>query len=715
MAYGGSNPPPEQIKTNEKMPQYKIIKDDNELFNTSVMCGDRVFCVTTQELLSCGVSDDTFGSGLRRQKSGEVYCWPYHKDGGAVFIHYDGLSEQYKVLIRGILMGGQDVAAWYADNGRLNDITTLFKELLSAVFVADNYKEDIAFIDTFCFSDGAALSVSKKTEYRCTIQWLSFLADVRKNNSINKLGYVSAELFYGDVIFALKRLGVKLPYTKARLLVRVREYERRGAISVISGKLGNGNMVKITPEAGEWIIASYASIVDRMSIKKLHEVYNSVAPLHGWKVLKSSRAIEMYLNRPEVKPLWYGARYGELKAKEIYVRQNRTIAPSCRDALWYSDGTKINLYYLNDKGKVSTCQVYEVIDVYSEVFLGYHISNSENYQAQFRAFKMAIKAAGCKPYELKFDNQGGHKKLQSNDFLKKIAHLSIRTAPYNGKSKTIESAFGRFQAGFLRKWNSTGQNIQAKKVDGKANMEFVLANKANLPNLEGVIDQYLTARAAWNSAPHFKTGMPRIEMYRDSVNPRTQKVEMWDIIDLFWMRSKEPITYTAGGITLTIKGQKYIYEVFDNDGCPDRHFLKRNTGRKFYIYYDIDDMDLVKLYIPDGKSFKYVADAKPYLFVHRAKQDQDELDASFIKYSELQGKEQREELMRESEDIMRKHGTHPEQHGLVMPKIKGLNKKKHKLTEVGQYEKILSNIDEFDENAEHFEYIRKKVDFSKYQ
>ena len=92
-----------------------------------------------------------------------------------------------------------------------------------------------------------------------------------------------------------------------------------------------------------------------------------------------------------------------------------------RDSLWYGDGTKINLYYKDyDKdGKlvVRTTQVYEVIDAYSEVFLGYHISDSEDYEAQYNAYRMAVQVSGHKPYELVHDNQGGHKKAAKQQIL----------------------------------------------------------------------------------------------------------------------------------------------------------------------------------------------------------------------------------------------------------------------------------------------------------
>ncbi len=50
--------------------------------------------------------------------------------------------------------------------------------------------------------------------------------------------------------------------------------------------------------------------------------------------------------------------------------------------------------------RVKTLQVYEVIDAYSEVFLGYSVCETENPRAQYAAYRMALITAGHRPYEV---------------------------------------------------------------------------------------------------------------------------------------------------------------------------------------------------------------------------------------------------------------------------------------------------------------------------
>ena len=114
-----------------------------------------------------------------------------------------------------------------------------------------------------------------------------------------------------------------------------------------------------------------------------------------------------------------------------------------------------------------------------------------------------MKTSGHKPYEIRFDNQGGHGKLKNGHFFEQMAHLAIATQPYNGKSKTIESIFGRFQSGYLhRDWFFTGQNITAKKAESRQNMEFILKNAVSLPTLEAIKRVYVQRRMEWNEATH---------------------------------------------------------------------------------------------------------------------------------------------------------------------------------------------------------------------
>lgn len=468
--------------------------------------------------------------------------------------------------------------------------------------------------------------------------------------------------------------GHTLPGTLARLKTRLKAWKADGYQSVVSGKLGNSSALKITGDFLKLIVALKRSKVPVYTDAQLFERANEIAEERGWKPIRSLSGMKKWLNSPAVEPLWYDAVYGEQAARQRYGRKHKTALPTRRDTLWYGDGTKLNLYYRDEQGKVRTTQVYEVIDAMSEVLLGYCISDTEDYEAQYHAYRMAIQKSGHKPYEIVYDNQGGHKKLDSDGFIGKICRVHRPTQPYNGESKTIESVFGRFQAQVLHKdWRFTGQNVTAKKASSRPNVEFIEANKDSLYTLEELKDAYAAARKEWNEGVHPATGERRIDMYEKSVNEETQEVTLHDMVDMFWVFTKRMATFTDQGLQVTIKGEKRQYEVCSSPGVPDHEWRRKHTYERFIVAYDPYDFASIRLYTKgtDG-SLRFERTAEPYILIHRALQDQQGTDdAKFIRQEQEANLQDRIERTVAGRTIAAEHGTDAEQQGLHSPKLKG--------------------------------------------
>lgn len=468
--------------------------------------------------------------------------------------------------------------------------------------------------------------------------------------------------------------GHTLPGTLARLKTRLKAWKSDGYQSVVSGKLGNSSALKITGDFLKLIVALKRSKVPVYTDAQLFEKANEIAEERGWKPIRSLSGMKKWLTSPSVEPLWYDAVYGEQAARQRYGRKHKTALPTRRDTLWYGDGTKLNLYYRDEQGKVRTTQVYEVIDAMSEVLLGYCISDTEDYEAQYHAYRMAIQKSGHKPYEIVYDNQGGHKKLDSDGFIGKICRVHRPTQPYNGESKTIESVFGRFQAQVLHKdWRFTGQNVTAKKASSRPNVEFIEANKDSLYTLEELKDAYAAARKEWNEGVHPATGERRIDMYEKSVNEETQEVTLHDMVDMFWVFTKRMATFTDQGLQVTIKGEKRQYEVCSSPGVPDHEWRRKHTYERFIVAYDPYDFASIRLYTKgtDG-SLRFERTAEPYILIHRALQDQQGTDdAKFIRQEQEANLQDRIERTVAGRTIAAEHGTDAEQQGLHSPKLKG--------------------------------------------
>jgi hypothetical protein len=573
------------------------------------------------------------------------------------------------------------------------------------------------YFQNYVTNDDKALPEKNINEYTANASILTTI-DVMMNNKLAKrraLGVAKTQVWQkmAKVVSELtfNQWPHSLPSNHRRLKQKYNQFKTEGFDSLVHGNFCNKNSEKINDNAKMWLVSRWADQVNKIAnTMQLFAEYNKLAKDEGWKKLKSEQTIYNYLHQEDIKPLWYGHRFGEVTAKEKYTMHLKTKMPSQRDSLWYSDGTKLNYYYQDENGKMQTCQVYEVIDTYSEVLLGYHISKSEDYEAQYFAYKMAAKTSGHRPYQIGFDGQGGHKKLQSGEFLTKLARLSIKTQPYNGKSKTIESIFGRFQQQFLKRdWFFTGQNITTKKQESKANMEFILANQRDLPSLDEIKATYAKRRKEWNEATHHKTGKPRISMYLESTNAEAPELSMFDMVDLFWILRDKPVTYNASGLSFTEKGAKYEYLVYDEDRRADMNFHRKSIDKKFHIKFDPEDMTLIYLYEDTPLGLRFITAAETKVEVSRARQEITEFEEEFVRDIIQRNKDLRVDMRNATEDILEAHGGAAHQQGLRSPNIKGvessrrqkskLNKPKpvkKKELELAQFQKEVSNSDECD-------------------
>ena len=569
----------------------------------------------------------------------------------------------------------------------------------------------------YLLPNGEHLPEDKQTEYTLNARVLNALREMRgTQKAMRRACNNNTPVIWSNIFATAEELrqayGHTLPKSEARLRDKLRQYTKEGYACLVSGKFCNANTLKITKAAGRQIVALRRCRVPVYTTKQLFEEFNRIAERRGWKRLASQSSLVQYLERPEIKPLWYDAVYGELAAKQLYARRNKTEMPTMRDSLWYGDGTKLNLFYKaveNGKTVVRSASVYEVIDAYSETLLGYAVSDTENFDAQFRAFRMAIETAGHKPYEIVTDNQGGQRSKIAQKFFANICRINRPTAPYNAPSKSIESVFGRFQKQVLHEdWRFTGGNITSKEA-WKINREFLEANKEKLFTYEEMLEAYSVARSKWNAMKHYQTGIAHEEMYRTSVNPATERVTELDMIDLFWLTTERPSIFTADGITIQYQNRKYTYEVLTSDGTPDYAWRSENTGREFFVRFDPKSMNRALLYEQTPMGLRYETVAYPYLTVRRNIQEQQEGDMELIRYNDEANKRERVRRQIEAHALELEHGVAPEQHGLRTPAIKGISEKEYERladtvvvvpseqysepVTVGEYTKAVSNLD----------------------
>ena len=559
--------------------------------------------------------------------------------------------------------------------------------------------------------NGEHIPEAKQEEYTINARVLNALQEMfNTQKAMRRACNNNTPVIWGNIFKASEELrdtyGHTLPKSEARLRDKMREYAKDGYACLVSGKFGNRNTIKITKAGERQIIALRRSRVPVYTLTQMFEEYNRIAEKRGWKPLKSETSLRQFLERPDIKPQWYDAVYGELASKQLFSRHNKTLMPTMRDSLWYGDGTKLNLFYKDYEGGklvVKTAFVYEVADAMKDVLLGYAVGKTENFDLQYRAFRMAIETSGHKPYEIVTDNQGGQTSGVAKAFFASIAHVSRTTSPYNPQSKTIERLFGQFQQQVLIKnWRFTGGNISAKEA-WRVDREFIDTNKDSLYTYEELLEAYANARREWNAMGD------RLAAYQASVNPATEAVSEIDMVNLFWVRTDRPSRFTADGITIQYRKRKYTYEVLTEDGKPDYAWRKVNTGKEFIVKFDPMKMDTALLFEQTASGLRYAATAYPYLAFHRNIQEQQEGDMALIRHNDSENKRMRVLRRIENHALELEHGVAPEQHGLKTPVLKGISESEFEAfadtiviatqteapdtVDVGPFTKEVSNMD----------------------
>lgn len=485
------------------------------------------------------------------------------------------------------------------------------------------------------------ISIERQKEYVLNAKVMNamMVQETGLRNKHSEHGYTHKRLVRNTVISLCEELrrsfNHTLPKSESRLMEKFEDYKKRSYVALVSGTTGNQSARKIGPREERILLRLRRSKFPVYTDMQIFDEFNRIVTERNaratreedkLKPVESPQTVINYLYKTGIKLWWYGVVHGEIAFKNEFMPQFDTKLPQMPNTLWYGDGTKLNLYYKdydkkNKRMVARTIDVYEVMDACSEVFLGYSFG-AENFLTQYEAYRMALETWKIKPYEIVTDNQGGHKRPEAQAFFKKICHLHKTTMPHNGQSKTIESAFGRFQQQVMHKlYNYTGQNVTATKESSHVNIDLIMKNISQLPTLEEMKDQYLECRREWNGMPHptSETGMTRMEMYTTLNSPKAEQLDEYGVQELFKLLSKDSVKYGKQGFVFSRNNKEYRYMVYDESGQVDMGFHMQNVGVSFRYKYDPMDMTSVELWeVCAGGRLKYAATATPKVVFHRA-------------------------------------------------------------------------------------------------
>lgn len=617
------------------MPQLRNIPYNAACYSEGVQPGEQVLCVTVSELVNCGVSQKTIFNGVQNQRIGLVYCWPHHKEGREVFIHYDGMAKKYRMLVDKVLCGDVSAHLWVENRAaeELNKKLESFKKGLR--LMVEISADDMAKLNEMQLFIPADIQRIARAAGWMRL-WRKIDVKTARKYGFETVGEVQQEMFKQCLSEQTKGfVRFPKPINSERTLDRkAREYEREGLNCLIGGYFGNVNREKMNGQTHA-ILMQLASESVKYSFEDIGMYYNEQAESLGLPKLTVS-AIKQHLNMPKHKKIWYYMRHGKLVGDADLQPMIDRAPVSKPDMLWSLDGTTMQLYYKrlvkDNKGRdkwavMSDLYAYFVTDACTGAIIGYSVAFSESSGMVIEALQDAVDTWGYKPYQVNYDNSSANISATVKALMDNMSHVNFPCTPYSGRSKSVELVIGHFQQRELRKFkNFKGGNVTVKSHNSTANPELLkelsknLAFTDQLPTEEQVIAQFKEGVQAWNNRGEARDaygafiGKSKIERYAEAYEGRV-KLNYFEKLSLFMVELKNnqhpfgEYEYRQKGIEVSIRGEKMKFIVPDsNSSAMDFEFSREHLGHTFKVFVNLRAGRPTWVELRDRKG-KKVADA----------------------------------------------------------------------------------------------------------
>lgn len=544
---------------------------------------DNILCVKGGELIQQNIL--TISNYGRLTQRGFLNVLRRGGNGRTALIEFSSMREDIKQKVISIAGDPTETAQ-----------KTIFEGYLKPDYEAARY------FTTFRKENGKPLSTEKQKEYATNAIILNAIDTIVLQKATNRRKITGNKTRLWENISNAVNLLPSSQYTHSipsnyRSIERMyKKFKSEGYSSLVHGGTGNDNRRKIAGEIADFLLATYC-LPNKPLVTSVLSMYDAQRIAKGWPTLSES-AINLYLEQPEVKRIWTLARHG----KDTYVnafghKLSRDRSEWFTNAYWAIDGTKLDwVHYLdNVTGMAAKLKINPVFDVFSEMIIGYSLSETENHVDHFTALKSAVNFTQSRPYKLTYDNQSGHKsgRMQElyNGIVARTGGVHHPTAP-RMKSNPAEGIFNRLQQEVISTfWFSDKQSIKSRDKDNVPNIDFILENKHRLLTKDQLIKAWELAVKMWNNSEHpLIDNKTRSEVYNLPA-PMAEKVDFLDMIDLFWVNESKPITYKNDGLLIRIAGKSYMYEVYAADKKIDINFRRFNIGKKFIVRYDPEQLD----------------------------------------------------------------------------------------------------------------------------
>ncbi len=535
-----------------------------------------------------------------QKKRGSITLLGRGGNGREVLIEADSLPEKYKLMAKALVCGGLEPGEYYLKSKIVNWLPYCPASDHAAI---DQYRITKTRSD---FETGEISTVDKeglptdaKDQYIMEARWILLMTEGydRYKKELKNLQITSVEQFRTLCITIANSKGMKFGTNLVAFSRdKIRPYQQSGILGLVSKKWGNKSAEKVNEESLQTLIDLYA-VRTKPTTTKITKAYNTIAASKGWDTV-TEQTVYNNLYKPEVRQAWTLGRDGYDVWKREYEIAGTRFRATMPNALWIGDDTKVNLYYIDEKGLRAHLQVYAIVDSHSGYWLGRSYAEAKkngsiNASHVRDAFADSIeKSGGYLPFQMLYDNDG------ANSFYDRLTTLHFPCMPYNGQSKYIERMFKKVQEEFMADDEAfTGMNIQSKTDQSK-----------RVP-MKGHKQAHKCKEDAIRAMEHWfevmnntigKDGRSPKQKFYGTKNPEAKLATAFNKYDMLYEWNQATITMTKSGIRMVHERREYIYDVIA-DGCIDTDFYEENIRREFKVKYNPRNMAEIVLYTPEER------------------------------------------------------------------------------------------------------------------
>ncbi|AQX50646.1 hypothetical protein CMT22_14960 [Elizabethkingia anophelis] len=592
------------------------------------------------------------------------------------------------------------------------------------------YKTDYEAIDfyaTHLLEDYRRLSPEKQDEYVRNAQMIQAVdAYMKDMKAFRKSRGGSITKIWQEAAIAVKevkgQIGHTLPGTDRRLRDKLAEFAEHSYKSLISDNYGKKKAIKVKNATQEALLRQLLRDHRNLDNEQIAMIYNSVAKIQGFPEL-SAGTIGNY--RKKWNLLVYAGTNGEKAFNDNIGMQVKRKAPSAPLLFWTVDGWDIELLYqrqtVNLKGeKVTTYHnrltMVVVLDPVIKYPIGYAIGREESSGLIQQALRNAILHT-----EELFGQKHKVLQIQSDNYSKKTMTpiyemMSKKFTPAkvgNAKSKIIEPWFKFFNKKYCQlapNWSGHGVKFKTQP-----NEEYLNKIRHSFPDENGCITQIVTMIEIERE----RLKEQYIEAYNNMHEDAKKEISNQDFLLHFGETTGYTNKVNHNGLHIAINGKKHEYDSFDIN-------FRMHSHLDWTIKYDSNNLNEVLAYNEDHNiSFmlqeKYVQPMALY--------DRKEGDAEELSRIGQFNKEIKQVILDTQADDYKEVNQmfiqHPELDGtlakMVIVDSKGQHKDQRNSKRIDRSKKLLNQQEKkiekkeaFSWDKEHENYIKNKVNTSKY-